>query len=80
MQKIRTLGAMGWFSSDEIITNTAAASSEIEEKITAGALCIIALAIILVLVFKVFNSFSKYKIAMATQREVRLQCVTASNT
>lgn len=44
---------MGWFSSDEIITNTASSSSSIVDKFVAGALSVIAILLIFIVICNV---------------------------
>lgn len=60
---------MGIFSADEIVTN----SSSTEEKLSAGALCVLAIVILALLVFKMMSAFNKAQLQQLTRREAHLQ-------
>lgn len=61
---------MGIFSADEIVTSS---SSTTEQKLSAGALCVLAFALLAFLVFKMFSAFNKAQVQQITRRETQLQ-------
>ena len=70
---------MGWFSSDEIITNTASSSSSIEDKFVAGALSVIAILLIFIVICKLFHAYYTSMVKKVAQQEVRLNAITSAN-
>lgn len=62
---------MGWFSSDEVVTNSSATSTN-SEYIGAIALVVIALIALMVVLAKIYHGHLKRQVESTTRREVRL--------
>ena len=63
---------MGWFSSDEIVTNTTSTLSEV-------ALLIIAIVLVIYMQGKIYARYAKKQAAEMARREITLYNIKTSN-